>query len=193
MSEFFTSLTVLDRFTLIPFLDEANQSNRLRFLEIGVFFGGTARGVKQWCDMAKVNLEYFGCDDFSHPNFKQGIPKGWPFGDVIIGASWDVFHQFPDGMDIVFVDGNHSGNAVILDTALYAPKVRKGGFMIFHDTAPQVQQTMPEQNAPRHPWWNNSVNAAHELIGWPWKGWKLVADKYDPESKFGGMRVYQKL
>lgn len=193
MSEFFTSLTAVDRQTLLSVLEDSSGKLSLRFLEIGVFFGSTAKGVKQWCDARAIHLEYFGCDDFSHPNCNHQMPKGWPFYEVIIGASWDVFHLFPNDMDIVFVDGNHSGNAVILDTALYAPKVRLGGFMIFHDTAPHIQQTMPEQNAPNHPWWSNSVNAAHELIGWPWKGWKLVADKYDPDAKFGGMRVFQKL
>lgn len=197
MSEFFTSQTVRDKFTLIRFMNEAARGEKLRFLEIGVFFGGTARGVKEWCDSFGVKLEYFGCDDFSHPNFVvplNAFEGNFPIAGATFkfGASWNVFHLFPDDMDIVFVDGNHSGNAVILDTVLYAPKVRPGGFMIFHDTAPHIQQTMPEQNAPNHPWWSNSVNAAHALIGWPWKGWTLVSDTYDADASFGGCRVYQK-
>lgn len=192
MSEFFTSQTGTDRETILKICDLAKRGSRLRFLEVGVFYGSTANGILDWCQQNSIILDYFGCDDFSHPNFAGAKVNVVPGGRVWDGASWDVFHQMPDDMDVVFIDGNHSGNAVILDTALYAPKVRRGGYLMFHDTAPQVQQTMPEQNAPNHPWWSNSVNAAHELIGWPWPGWVLVLDEFDPSAATGGIRVYQK-
>jgi len=200
MSEHFTSQTAVDRDTILTTCNLAVRDGGLRFLEIGVFYGATATGIKKWCETHGFKLEYFGCDDFSHPNFTMKPFSGaasdvWPFDGAWVrnGASWDLHHHFPDNIDIVFVDGNHSGNAVILDTALYAQKVRKGGYMMFHDTAPHIQQTMPEQNAPDHSWWRNSVNAAHDLIGWPWTGWKLISDAYDADANFGGIRVYQKL
>lgn len=199
MSEFFTSQTAVDRETIFKTL-AAVSSPRMRFLEIGVFFGSTALGVKHWCDERGMKLDYFGCDDFSHPNFKgqsimEKVSGNWPFpgASIAVGESWDLFYLFPDEMDIVLVDGNHSGNAVILDTALYATKVRKGGFMMFHDTAPHVGQTMPEQHAINHPWWYNSVNEAHKLIGWPWKGWELWHEAFDPKENYGGYKVFRKL
>ncbi len=37
------------------------------------------------------------------------------------------------GADAVFIDGNHVAEAVITDYALYAPLVREGGLVMFHD------------------------------------------------------------
>lgn len=38
-----------------------------------------------------------------------------------------------EGADVVFIDANHTAEAVIADYALYAPLVREGGLIMFHD------------------------------------------------------------
>lgn len=199
MSEAFSSLTGVDKQLLLGVLSTAMRKTddghaSLSVLELGVFYGSTARGIKEWCDGRNVNLTYLGVDDGSHPNFQHSRPADWPYpNSVKRGATWDVHREIPDGWDLVIVDANHSGNAVILDTVIYQAKVRPGGWMLFHDTAPHIQQTMKEQNAPSDLWWSNSVNEALKLLRWPWDGWVIVSDDYDPTATFGGFRSYFKV
>lgn len=41
--------------------------------------------------------------------------------------------EIPDGLDLVFIDGNHSYEYVREDIALWLPKVRAGGILSGHD------------------------------------------------------------
>lgn len=196
MSEFFTSQTAVDRDTILDTCKSAVRDGKLSFLEIGVFGGSTARGIKHWCDENGIALDYTGIDNGSHPSFNDSFKPTVPFDGarLVIGDSVEVFpfviRMF--GYSVIFCDGCHCGNHVILETVIYSKFVRDGGFFMFHDCNPEISQTMRDPHGPNIPWFHNSVLQAHQELGWPWKGWKLVADKYDPEAKFGGCRVYQK-
>jgi predicted O-methyltransferase YrrM len=63
-----------------------------------------------------------------------GLQDHW---QLIRGASQSVRKQFPSGfrLDILFIDGDHSYDQCKLDYKLYAPLVREGGYIIFHDSA----------------------------------------------------------
>jgi predicted O-methyltransferase YrrM len=63
-----------------------------------------------------------------------GLQDHWR---LVQGASQDVRGQFPPGfhLDVLLIDGNHSYNQCKLDYKLYAPLVRGGGYIIFHDSA----------------------------------------------------------
>jgi hypothetical protein len=72
--------------------------------------------------------------------------------------------------------------------------VRAGGFLIYHDTAPHIQQTMREATGPDHPLFYNSVNAALLALRLREDNrWRLFKEGFDAESKIGGMTVFQKL
>jgi predicted O-methyltransferase YrrM len=64
---------------------------------------------------------------------KSGLDNNWR---LIEGASQDVRDRFLPGfeLDILFIDGYHSYNQCKLDYELYSPLVRKGGYIIFHDS-----------------------------------------------------------
>lgn len=50
------------------------------------------------------------------------------------GYSWELAWILQDGMaDLLYIDGNHRGEAVAKDLELYAPKVRIGGVLAGHD------------------------------------------------------------
>ncbi len=110
----------------------------------------------------------------------------------MIGDSAEVFHLVPDELDVVIVDGAHSRNHVILDTFNYAPKVVAGGFILFHDTSPEIQHTMREAYGPDIPQFYNSVNEALVLMEWPHPDWAVFAAEYEPGEKHGGFVVYQR-
>lgn len=49
--------------------------------------------------------------------------------------------RFPDGyFDLVYLDGNHSYEAVKIDLAAWAPKIRAGGTLCGHDYMDGVRQ-----------------------------------------------------
>lgn len=53
--------------------------------------------------------------------------------------------QVPDGLDMLFIDGDHSYASVKDDLERYVPKLRPGGVLLLHDfTYPEVQQATKE-------------------------------------------------
>jgi predicted O-methyltransferase YrrM len=63
--------------------------------------------------------------------------------DVCPGFSHDLCKRFDDPIDLLFVDGDHSYDAVKQDFLDWAPKVRPGGFLALHDVVHQ------EHDGPR--------------------------------------------
>ena len=69
----------------------------------------------------------------------------WVLGDgksaFIYGLSSEpqtvekVYDLLVDGIDILFIDGDHKYGSVLSDYLLYSPLVRKGGIVAFHDSA----------------------------------------------------------
>lgn len=79
---------------------------------------------------------------------------------VIIGSSRDKsitkrVRDILDGreIDILFLDGDHTGFGVFSDTANYVPLVRKGGLVIIHDVGP----CLPPKPEVRHKIYKNQI------------------------------------
>ncbi len=169
----------------------------LKLLEIGIYHGHTARGVRDFCAGNGTELEYWGIESGTL------CAPAAPFAEAhfIIGESREVFMQVPDDFDVVFVDGDHTFNAVVLDALHYGRKVKAGGFLLFHDCAPHIQYKLaePNRNYPEHPWFHNAVNDALEALGFTSAvgvshlGWELVHCEYHTQCAFGGMRAYRKV
>ena len=54
--------------------------------------------------------------------------------EIIRKPSGDVAEVFDDkSVDFVYIDGDHSFDAVVIDIIKYAPKVRTGGLVLVHD------------------------------------------------------------
>ena len=49
------------------------------------------------------------------------------------GYSYDYLQKINKNIDLIFIDANHSYNAVRADFLGWAPKVRSGGTIVFHD------------------------------------------------------------
>lgn len=105
--------------------------------EIGIFDGQTSRGINEYVNNKhKVNIHTAIDNNKDKPVLK-------PFYDcmLIIGNSTEVYSQLPDrSQHFIFVDGNHSFAAVIADFFCYAPKVKVGGYLAFHDTGKHISQ-----------------------------------------------------
>lgn len=164
-------------------------ARRLRFLEIGVYDGQTARGIRDYCSENGISLEYCGLDN---GNQNDGT---LPFegARMIKGDSAESFHLVPAQFDVVLSDGCHCVNHVILETIHYGNKVVSGGFMLFHDTSPRIQHTMKDPHGPNIPEFHNSVNLAHALLRFPFPPWKETDRRWNDASPWGGMAAFQKI
>lgn len=158
----------------------------ISFLEIGFHEGNTARGVKEWCRLRGIKLRYVGVDSGA-----ICTPKP-PFegATVVVGDSAEVFHLVGGLFNVVLIDGCHCFNHVILDFIHYSPMVENSGCLLFHDTSPEIQQTMRDPHGPAIPKFHNSVNKALEWLDMSKRDWILDIDRYESNSKIGGMRVY---
>jgi hypothetical protein len=102
---------------------------RVRFLEIGVAEGATMAGVLEVCDRLAVEVSYEGVDG------AVGRPKNMIENCKFIeGDSTQVFNQVGSDFNILFIDGSHAQNYVMLDFLNYSPKVVLNGYVLFHDT-----------------------------------------------------------
>lgn len=172
--------------TLAASIDDERE---LILVEIGTYNGKTARGMKNCVESLGKKINYWGVDNGTQSNLEP------PFegANMISGDSAEVFERVPDNIHFLFVDGCHCGNHVILDTLHYGKRVRVGGVMTFHDTGPACQHTMKDPHGPHVPWFHNSVNAAHALMGFPTPEWRKVFEGFDPTRSVGGTTSYQKL
>lgn len=181
------ALTLVDVSVLEEVLSKY-RNRPLRFLEIGVHTGATARGIRDYCEANGISLEYWGID----------LGVQWdgqiPFvgANMVKGDSAEVADSVPSVFDVVLSDGCHCANHVIIEVALYGEKVAYGGFLLHHDIAPHVQQTMKDPHGPNTPRFHNSVNEALEMIHFPWHPWIEYIRRFDPDSKWGGMVAWRR-
>lgn len=138
--------------------------------------------------------------------------------NMIIGNSNEVYNRLEDdSQHLIFVDGCHCFAHVISDFFCYAPKVKVGGYMGWHDTGKHIKSFKDFQHGDK----NNpdayiSVRKALSAIGlfeyeedgtvqWvgydEWgenenrriKNWDLVFDEADETNEAGGICVFKKL
>ncbi len=91
----------------------------------------------------------------------------------IIGRSEEVTEQCPDELDMVMIDGDHGDKQCKLDTANYAPKVRVGGLLLFHDYWSNAECIGTPVKEPYPSYASNSVEALRHSGRWevlvlPW-------------------------
>lgn len=95
------------------------------------------------------NLTWYGVDPYFEYGKKHRRQKEWDgtfdrvakkmakFGDrmkFVRFPSHEAPPHIPDGVDFIFIDGNHDYDFVYKDLLLFEPKVRSGGFLAGHDS-----------------------------------------------------------
>lgn len=192
----YTSQTATDIEIIEEVLAKATAAQQhIRFLEVGTYRGDTSCEIQRWCCEHKKKLEFWGIDAGKHPEFNYLNQPPIPFieANMVYGDSAEVFRRIPYELDVALIDGCHCVNHVILDTIHYGDRIKVGGFMMFHDTAWHVQQTMRDPHGPDIPEFYNSVLRAHTLMRFPFKNWELFAEGFDKDAKWGGITCYQKI
>jgi hypothetical protein len=132
----------------------------LTFVEIGVWKGANASNclgrwghhIKEWHLIDPYNYEDYLEDVFTNDRSadKQEAQSALaPHADKCVWVedySYNVVDNYQDNsIDFLYVDGNHSYEAVLQDITLYYPKVKSGGLIIFDDySEPGVEKAALE-------------------------------------------------
>jgi hypothetical protein len=113
-------------------------------VEVGIFEGVFSIGMLS----SDINLKWYGVDPYTHewcPKRKQPVwdkiyeeimEKFMPFNNrfkLIRKPSHEGAEDIPNGVDFVFIDGDHHYASVWKDIVLYEKKIRSGGILSGHD------------------------------------------------------------
>lgn len=118
-------------------------NNSLVGVEIGVFGGNHAYFILRKLNMEKLFL----IDPYSNDNYDEITNLGTRhlfmaqralkrFNGKYVQIrkrSADAVDMVPDGLDFVYIDGDHRFDFVMKDIELYFPKVKSGGVFGGHD------------------------------------------------------------
>jgi predicted O-methyltransferase YrrM len=124
-----------------------NAKNGSRFVEIGVWKGGSTAYMGVEIYNSKKEIEYDAIDTFEgsrehgtvHGLYEEAVQNLKPIIDlgivnVIKGHSLEVVSKYEDeSIDFCFIDGSHEYEDVKADILAYLPKVKKGGILSGHD------------------------------------------------------------
>lgn len=163
--------------------------------EIGLFDGGTARGLREYILQNNRGFCYTGIDNEKD----KPILKPFPTANLIIGNSNEVYNQIEDNSQhLLFVDGNHSFPMTISDFFCYESKVKLGGYFCFHDTGKHIKpfKDFQRMGSDKDPDMYISCRKALDRIGaisGELYGWRLIFDEADETNEAGGITVFKKL
>lgn len=120
---------------ILALLESKKQINN--YLEIGAAAGGTTFLFNHFFKPERIVL----IDDNRHwkAHIRPYVLRDIPHEEIIgISQSEGTVEALKDlglKFDVILIDGDHSYNGVKLDTVLYLPYLRPGGFLIFHDSS----------------------------------------------------------
>jgi predicted O-methyltransferase YrrM len=111
-----------------------------RVVEIGSFLGRStlclASGVRRRGEgqVLAIDPQKYGAGESLAANLRRfGLDR---FVEVCAETSVAVARRFAERARIVFVDGDHSDDAVRADVAAWTPHLEPGGFLVLHDSTP---------------------------------------------------------
>ncbi len=136
----FTHLTRRER--LLLFNLAADLDDGATIVEIGSYLGasttflaagarwrgGRVHAVDTWTNI--------GMSEGPRDTYEEFLTNTGQLRDIIVplrGRSTEMALQVQAPIDLLFVDGDHSYNAVAKDLGTWLPKVRKNGVVVFHD------------------------------------------------------------
>jgi predicted O-methyltransferase YrrM len=142
----------------LPALREFARGKRV--VELGVRGGNSTAAF-----LAGVELD--GGHVWSVDIMAPQVPAEW-FESVLwtftLGDDLEVADRLPDGVDVVFVDTSHHYGHTAAEIAVYAPKLRPGGVMLFHDTELERPYEAPADDPPFPV--RVAIDRAAESLGW---------------------------
>lgn len=138
----------------------ARAGNVRRIAEIGVWRGKLAAAllgecpeiaeyhmVDPWRHLDGWNKPANASDDDFERHYREAMDRTAPWADkrrVLRGTTAEVAHRLPDaGLDLAYIDGDHTLRGITVDLSLLYPKVREGGWLGGDDFTPSIWQHAP--------------------------------------------------
>ena len=179
--------------------NDVKEKEYIYVTEVGVYAGQTGLGLADYISKTGRDQYFTGIE-----NNKDEEPIRCFYDNMIFGNSNEVYHQLDDNSQhLIFVDGCHCFAHVVSDFFCYAPKVKTGGFIAFHDTGKHIKPFKDFQHGDKEsPDAYISVRKALMAIGLINKvgdyinrqsEWELIFDEADKENEAGGICVFKKL
>lgn len=170
-------------------LEHLSGQKRVRWLEVGMFAGGTGRGVRDFLARKGIELEWWGID----AGYITEPISPFPGANIIKGRSEEVYPLVTGLFDGIFIDGCHCRNHIILDTMNYGPKVRVGGFLLFHDCGKDSQGKDKQPCGPDLPEFYIQTLEGMKMMGFPTPSWELFKEMERPGCPLGGTKSFRRL
>jgi hypothetical protein len=174
-----------DRF-LEPFRGRSN----LNYLEVGVFEGRATvwmvENILSDPSSRITALDVFPQD--LQDRFEANVAAAGFRGELttIVGPSQETLRQLqPDSYDIIYIDGSHQADDVLVDVVLSWPLLRQRGILIFDDY--QWKPELPPELRPR-PAIDAFVTVFRREIEVVDRGYQLMIRKLDNPCEFHGSR-----
>ena len=169
---------------LAAFCNRVREIEPHAVLEIGTAQGGTLFLLAEAASRDALLITL----DLPHPGgyrrhrgllyrrFARGQQRVLPLrSDSHDAATVDLVREALDGrpLDLLFIDGDHASEGVARDYELYAPLVRSGGLIAFHDIVPG-----PREGPGDVPmFWHHLKESAHD-------GWEEIVESWE-QGGFG--------
>jgi predicted O-methyltransferase YrrM len=116
--------------------------NNVNAVEVGGGYGVHAAefaGSFKFSSLTLVEIFPVGKDSM------LSLKKSYPFINVIIDSSVSASKYVDDSsLDFIYIDADHSYEAVKMDIESWFPKLKSGGFMAFHDYDAGVKRAIQE-------------------------------------------------
>lgn len=115
--------------------DDAFIAPRVRVLEVGSYKGGTLAGYRRmWPDALVVSVDLPDPPDRYIAAHGAHLIERDSHELETLALVGDALGS--EGVDLVFIDGDHSYAGVRRDVEMYAPLARVGGLVALHDVTP---------------------------------------------------------
>ena len=135
-----SDMTLAERLLLLSLARE-NRRDIDVIVEVGSYLGASACCLAEEC---RNGSKVFCVDTWQNTAMSEGPRDTYeeflrnvaPSRDKIVplrGLSTDIAANFEERIDLLFMDGDHSGEGVWADLEAWLPKVRNGGIVILHD------------------------------------------------------------
>lgn len=154
----FTHTTLAERAKLLE-LSQGLPDNSI-VVEIGSYLGASTCFLALGCQLNYSKV--YAIDTWTNISMSEGcrntfnefIRNTAPLQQWIIplqGLSKDVAQSFDGGIDLLFIDGDHSYEGASSDLEMWLPKVKNGGVVVLHDYcwSKGVRRAVREHLAPR--------------------------------------------
>lgn len=131
--------------------------------EVGLYAGLTSKGISEYIKdgLGRQHI-HTGID-----NFKDKEKMIYQPDRLIVGNSLEVYNYLEDNSQaLIFQDACHCFSCCVSSFFCYAPKVKVGGFMAWHDTGLHIAEKKDFQHGDKeNPLAYISVRKALEAIG----------------------------